>query len=563
MKLQEEKVLSLTETGLMVGKEPKDIKIGDRFGWNEEQYEVINLIDNQSTIKRVAFSETDTMKYPHDSGGFNELKYFGPTVPSVVSPELDSGNKKNYRPTLTPNTDMSQTQREKTVMEKNKIFPRPEVKSPRSIDTPSHGEPFNPINNPQDLDKRYWRSTKNKQSMTEEETMRKVDKIDFNKLPKSLQKDVLGMMGSMYRMNAPYSKFYLWTGDQKIDRGMYGDLEDLFRSPYEGMYDYAINMDTKELYKVKEEIESSLNKKSNIEIYDNGGESIDRYTIFIGNAVYGMNNAPLSPSGFNQYIGTSEEIEHGPHLGKKVELKDLPEDVQKAIELRKTSSIKQSWLKVATEFTEENIKKELAEDLKVEVDDIEIKDQVSGYEIYDVKVNDEEYQIAMSEDEAESLALERVEEDLENEPSLFNQDWLMQFIEISDTDRRMISGEEADNLVDEVYDDDDILEKADKLEDYNATEDESEQEELLEEAKEIIRELEGDKIYDELSDPIQYFVEDKGIYTIEELLKAPFIRINITEAKNDAIATDGWQHFIASYDGESHETKSGFVYWRI
>jgi len=94
-----------------------------------------------------------------------------------------------------------------------------------------------------------------------ENMMDKLEKIDFNKLPKSLQEDVLGMAGSVYRMNVPYDKFYLWTGEKKIDKGMYGDLEDLFRRPFEGEYDYAYNMETGECYKVKE-VQSSLNKKT-------------------------------------------------------------------------------------------------------------------------------------------------------------------------------------------------------------------------------------------------------------------------------------------------------------
>lgn len=33
-------------------------------------------------------------------------------------------------------------------------------------------------------------------------------------------------------------------------------------------------------------------------------------------------------------------------------------------------------------------------------------------------------------------------------------------------------------------------------------------------------------------------------------------------AAEDAVRVDGWQHFLSSYDGNSYETDSGFVYWR-
>lgn len=62
-------------------------------------------------------------------------------------------------------------------------------------------------------------------------------------------------------------------------------------------------------------------------VYDNGGESFDRYTIFTPDgSVYGMSE---NASGFNMYIGDDTEIEKGSHLGKK--LKSVPEGIKKAV----------------------------------------------------------------------------------------------------------------------------------------------------------------------------------------------------------------------------------------
>jgi hypothetical protein len=62
-------------------------------------------------------------------------------------------------------------------------------------------------------------------------------------------------------------------------------------------------------------------------VYDNGGESIDRYTIFTPDgSVYGMSE---NASGFNMYIGDNTEIEKGTHLGKR--LKSVPKSIQKAV----------------------------------------------------------------------------------------------------------------------------------------------------------------------------------------------------------------------------------------
>lgn len=68
-------------------------------------------------------------------------------------------------------------------------------------------------------------------------------------------------------------------------------------------------------------------------IYDNGGKTLDRYTVLYmddpqGDGSFGgrgMNSAPFHGIGY--YItGTP-----GRHLGKRIKLEDLPEDCQKLI----------------------------------------------------------------------------------------------------------------------------------------------------------------------------------------------------------------------------------------
>lgn len=73
-----------------------------------------------------------------------------------------------------------------------------------------------------------------------------------------------------------------------------------------------------------------------VRIYDNGGETLDRYT-----AVYmmlpehradtysavGMSERPFSPQGFGQHCTAMP----GRHLGKRIKFTDLPADCQKLI----------------------------------------------------------------------------------------------------------------------------------------------------------------------------------------------------------------------------------------
>ena len=192
---------------------------------------------------------------------------------------------------------------------------------------------------------------------------------------------------------------------------------------------------------------------------------------------------------------------------------------------------------------------------------------------------DAEFFIFENEDRAEIFAEDRVREDLENEPELFLQSWLEQFMSMTDTDRRLIAQEESDNFVDEVLDDEEHIENSDYKDEYDEIQEEIEvyenrfeeglsnkneqklqdkidaleekKGELIEKAKEEAREEKYDEIYDALEDPVNYFVDAQGIYTKEDLFKQSFISIDVDEATEDAVRTDGWQHFVATYDGDS------------
>lgn len=62
-------------------------------------------------------------------------------------------------------------------------------------------------------------------------------------------------------------------------------------------------------------------------VYDNGGATFDRYTIFTpGGSVFGMS---FNAIGFNLYVGTDDEIKKGRHLGKR--LNHIPEQIKWAI----------------------------------------------------------------------------------------------------------------------------------------------------------------------------------------------------------------------------------------
>ena len=70
-------------------------------------------------------------------------------------------------------------------------------------------------------------------------------------------------------------------------------------------------------------------------IYDNGGQTFDRYSVFTFkkengmNVFLGLSHNPNSPQGFSQFgFGTEDP---NPLLGKKIELADLTEEIQNHI----------------------------------------------------------------------------------------------------------------------------------------------------------------------------------------------------------------------------------------
>lgn len=82
-------------------------------------------------------------------------------------------------------------------------------------------------------------------------------------------------------------------------------------------------------------------KSLNIRCFDNGGETIDRYTVvYLDNpeqgqymfACVGMSENPFSPQGFGQHSTAMFDPEDDfSHLGKEIQFSDLPSDCQKLV----------------------------------------------------------------------------------------------------------------------------------------------------------------------------------------------------------------------------------------
>ena len=141
--------------------------------------------------------------------------------------------------------------------------------------------------------------------------------------------------------------------------------------------------------------------------------------------------------------------------------------------------------------------------------------------------------------------LESEVEDLENEKS-----------ELESTVED--EGDEEGTLTDQISDIE--IDISTKMDEVNTKE--KEQGALPDEARSAIQEGRYDEIYDELEDPVQYFVEDQGMYSIEELMESSSVSIDTESASQAAVDEDGVANFLAGYDGNEVELDNGMMMYR-
>jgi antirestriction protein len=123
------------------------------------------------------------------------------------------------------------------------------------------------------------------------------------------------------------------------------------------------------------------------------------------------------------------------------------------------------------------------------------------------------------------------------------------YLDISETDRRLLSQDMADSYVDDIKDEDGgnrLIQEANlDVEEYEEA-DSSTQEEMLENAREIVYDEYYDNFYEGLGDPYYFLVEEQGMYSAEDFANANFVRVDY-EKLADALEQD---YTMIEYDGE-------------
>ncbi len=187
---------------------------------------------------------------------------------------------------------------------------------------------------------------------------------------------------------------------------------------------------------------------------------------------------------------------------------------------------------------------------------------------FDVEGDDgTEWTIYKTEDDAYNAAIERVREDLDDQPELFTPDWLEGFINMERLKRDLLmdkdwrddfvnmygdEDEQVDYLIDQgLLSEDDFFTPTGKRRKMSPK-----RERLLEQGIEAWGEKQAEDF-----DPMEYM---RDIYGRDEAAKEAIkiAGIDRDAAATEAVDVDGWAHFLAHYDGNYTELKNGAVAFR-
>ena len=262
-------------------------------------------------------------------------------------------------------------------------------------------------------------------------------------------------------------------------------------------------------------------------------------------------------------------------------------------------------MKIKAGGWEDEAVRELTEELKLDPDSVNMD---SGPTSDSIEVqgdgatnNESEWLIFKNYASAESYAYDYVQEMLEDDPSMFSQDWIQQHIFVTPTDIRIISGEDADAYIGEMSDEE-ILDHSGERARYDdfqyEIDDLEEQKSVIEDDMEEVEETGDDVNYDALADGLNVVEEEINNLELqrdslagdirEKLLEdyandiadrlendlinymndlgfslndgiPNWVSIDYDKAAQDAVNTDGVAHFLDSYDGTEEELSSGAV----
>jgi len=192
---------------------------------------------------------------------------------------------------------------------------------------------------------------------------------------------------------------------------------------------------------------------------------------------------------------------------------------------------------------------------------------------YEIETDEGTFLVFKSNDEAYDFAVELVKEDLDDNPGIFNQEWLLWHIDgeeaeaffrsvydewnsgyAYDIEDESSRGEFTNRLAEEMHERNIITEEQAKDEKFN----------LHEYIDDFIENMTQDQI-DDGNGGYDYYKLNFGDEEANKLIIDNNL-IDIDEASKDAVDTDGMGHFLSRYDGHDREIsvkdKGNLTYFR-
>lgn len=215
---------------------------------------------------------------------------------------------------------------------------------------------------------------------------------------------------------------------------------------------------------------------------------------------------------------------------------------------------------------EEAVLAEMAAELDVDVDELKIKESHLGSfgagTVYEITIRGgghKEWNVVEDSDQEEELAIEIVTQDLNDQPEIFEKNFIESHIDM-DRLRRELHSDVLNSNEERLRDEkpNDFWSEYER-QGFDAPEEDEDGERRDPEDSEI-EELAEKQTDEELRDPMQYLDDIYGDDAAAQAIK--IAGIDIEAAAKDAVDTDGAGHFLSSYDGSTSETKNGLVYWR-
>lgn len=217
--------------------------------------------------------------------------------------------------------------------------------------------------------------------------------------------------------------------------------------------------------------------------------------------------------------------------------------------------------------SEEDVAVVMAKELDCDPDDLSLDDDGRGLSsfgegvLWYVELGKRSWVVAESAEQMREVAIAVVKQDLDSEPENFNQDFIESHINVDRLRSDLESDTQSSNY--DYYNEerDSYLIKEASRFGLDVEEYQDEDEELTDRDG-LIEALAEAKTEKDLKDPVEYLQDmlgrEEGIQTAIKIGG-----IDIKAAAEDAVDTDGPEHFLSTYDGHSTELNNGWVYWRV